>query len=57
MRRRAPALSFVAVIPLPLIPAKAGIQIQPQTCWLDAAPEEPTSEFAIWIPAFAGMSG
>jgi hypothetical protein len=25
--------------------------------WSDSAPMEPASEHAIWVPAFAGMSG
>jgi len=38
-------------------PANAGIQVQPLN-WMDGrgAPRR-TSASAIWIPAFAGMSG
>jgi len=41
----------------PLVPANAGTQGQPRGRWRGAVRVQPGSEPAIWIPAFAGMSG
>ena len=49
-----------ASYPTPLIPAKAGIQIEwrsQQVMQEQGAPNTRPERLTIWIPAFAGMSG
>ena len=44
---------------IPVIPAKAGTQIEPRGWWVGnpLSPSNPRLSHAIWVPASAGMTG